>query len=95
MKTKTIIIISIIILAIYFGYKMRKENLENELDCKWTDNKGTVYNPNKSDCFKCNKCENNISKEITLRTSCIEGGSNKENNLGFIKYHKSSACKSY
>ena len=95
MKTKTIIIVIIIILAIYVGYKMRTENIDDSLDCKWTDDKGVVQNPDKFDCYKCYKCENKNTKELTLRPSCIAGGPNKEKNLGFYKYHKLSACSSY
>ncbi len=95
MKTKTIIIIIIIVLAIYFGYKMKTENIDNTLDCKWTDDKGVVHNSDKSACYKCNKCENVNTKEITLRTSCIEGGPNKEKDLGFDRYHQLSSCNTY
>ncbi len=95
MKTKTIIILIIIVLAIYFGYKMRTENIDDSLDCKWTDEKGIVHNSDKSDCYTCNKCENVNTKEVTLRPSCVAGGPNKEKNLGFDKYHKLSSCKDY
>jgi hypothetical protein len=95
MKTKTIIILIIIVVLIYFGYKMNKENINDDMDCKWTDEKGVVYNSDKSDCYKCYKCENENTNELALRTSCIKAGKNKEKDLGFHKYHKLSVCANY
>jgi hypothetical protein len=95
MKTQTIVIIIIIIIAIYYGYKMKKEKIDDDLECKWTDDNGIIHNGDKSDCYKCNKCENINTKELTLRPTCIAGGPNKEKDLGFFKYHKLSSCSSY
>jgi uncharacterized membrane protein len=70
MKTKTILLIIIIVLAIYFGYKMRKENMtkeqEDALKCKWTDNNGVVRNPTEKECYECYE-----SKTTTTHLSVI------------------------
>ncbi len=70
MKTKTIVLIIIIILAIYFGYKMRAEHMtkeqEDSLKCKWTDKNGVVRNPTLKECYECYECKNQKSGKIIL-----------------------------
>jgi hypothetical protein len=104
MKTKTILLIIIIVLAIYFGYKMRKENMtkeqEDALKCKWTDNNGVVRNPTEKECYECYECQNNTSgnKISRLRGKCITTSANAndiETQGNFIKYSDSRICETF
>jgi predicted negative regulator of RcsB-dependent stress response len=97
MKGKTIILIIVIILAIYWGYKNHTEKLEQqntELSCKWADSTGTVYNKDAKECKECHKCVNKNTKQIIsrLKDSCIP---DEEEYGGFDKYTDKSFCASF
>ncbi len=102
MKGKTILLIVIILLAIYFGYKMSKENMtkeeENALTCKWTDTNGVVRNSEEKECYECYECQNikTQQKNIRLKGDCIATNSDdKEEQLNFVKYSNTKQCGTF
>ncbi len=104
MKTKTILLIIIIVLAIYFGYKMRTEHMTKEqqdaLKCKWKDTNGVEHNPAEKECYECYECQNNTSgnKIIRLKGECITASANTndiETQANFVKYSDSRKCGTF
>jgi hypothetical protein len=98
MDRKTIILIVIILLAIYFGYKMRTEYMtreEEQLTCKWIDTDGVVHNPTAKECYECYECINNNTGEVKIRIKggCIAADTvDFEKEGAFNKYSNKQKC---
>lgn len=102
MDRKTIILIIIILVVIYFGYKMRTEYMtkeeENALTCKWIDTNGVVHNPTAKECYQCYECINNKSGQVKMRLNgdCIAAANDDRETQGnFNKYSDNKRCSTF